>query len=844
MTLTQVDILSVNAAVVTDTVNQATAILTSLSLLQLVGLAFAGSLSFGLIFGAIYTILSSSADGEPEAKESETEEASAEESEIVDDDPDVGEEPETDSDAGPSPDDAGEQTDESTDPDPDEITLDIDSENEERVMDDVSEKQLSSLAPEYVSEDDDHYEYLRVGKKFMRSYFISDWPEVMTDGHLEDIFTDTSNDIDVSVHVDPVETEMAKATLREEVRELKADLELAAEDNRSLDVQDLNKKMQDYESMRKAVRDGEAEMHDVGMYVTIVADNQRELNEMSDEVEKDLRNVGLKPILSTKKQKDTHRAVTPVAKDDVQKRRSMMGGAVGAMMPFSSGTLIQDQGIPIGEHADNSSPIIYDRFENDQGYNWLTIGNIGAGKSFSTKVHLNRRRLYDKDTIIVMLDPLQGFAGINEALDGDHVLVGGDYGLNPLELKKVPDEVLEENPQLDPGGAKLKDLKAFFESFFQARGDELGEKWDTLQRAAKEAYSRRGIDLDDPSTHGRDNPTIQDDIVPVLFEMVTHIEEHTILNDLVDDEEKVEDVLEKASEVTEEEEQRAAHLLLAMEPFLEGGELENLGGESQFDIQNEDVVWLDLQQQEARSGLGLMMNLLFSSVYERAKQSDKKIIFAIDEARYIMRDKAALEFLEQAVRHSRHYDLSIQFITQTVDEFFQHSEAEAIADQCDHKMFFQTEGMDEEIASKVGMNAVQAQFVRNATPGDKERGYSEGAFGVSGEGWYPVHVRARETEAAVADMEPDTDIHEALPGMSDDAEVPERVKKLRRHLKEKYQNNVQVDLAPEKIVPEVTVETDDGEKARVDQSALRGKDTGEVLERIEQAVEGSAPSDD
>ncbi|MFD1588053.1 VirB4 family type IV secretion system protein [Halorientalis brevis] len=698
---------------------------------------------------------------------------------------------------------------------------DTDDVDEPTVIDDVSERQLSAIAPRHIIEDDEHYEHLRIEDDYVRSYFIDGWPEHIRDGAFEDVFTQPGLDYDVSIHVDPLDTTDALADLKDKIRDLESEYELLLDDGQTIEARDMERKLHDYREMRDTIRDTDAELVDVSMYVTVAAPTEDLLDRASDDLEDMLEKAGMTPILKTKDQERTLRSNTPIAKDEVGKKHSMMGGAVGAMMPFSSGTLMQDEGIPIGEHAANSSPIIYDRFTHDRGYNMLTIGNIGAGKSFSTKLHLLRRHLYDPDTIIVMLDPLQGFAGLCSALGGQPVTVGGDFGLNPLEIREPPEHV-KEDPQVDPGKAKMKDLKAFFESFFEMRGEELGERWTTLQRALRIAYREQNIILDDPDTHGNPNPTIREHVVPVLLEMVTDVEEHTIIKDIVDDDERVQEILDAAEEVTDEERERAAQLLLAMEPFLEGGALSNLGRKSEFDIEDEDVVYLDLQQQESRGGLGLMMNLLFSAVYERAKQSDKKIIFAIDEARYIMRDKAALQFLEQAVRHSRHYDLSIQFITQTVGEFFQHEEARAIAEQCDHKLFFHIEGLDDDLREKVDMNEREAKFVRNATPGDEERGYSEAAFGVADKGWYPVHVRASDIEAAVVDLEPGEDVRSALPGMDESERVPEQIQEFRDRLLEKYGEEVEVSVRPEKMVPEIRVTNDNGEEELiVDHTELR-----------------------
>ena len=716
---------------------------------------------------------------------------------------------------------------------------------EMQALDDQAERQLSELAPQHILEDEDYYEHLRIDDHYTRSYFIDGWPDSLSDGQLNDVFSQPGLDFDISMHVEPMASPKALADLKGRIRDLESEYELLADDGQTIEARDVDRKLQDYQSMRDAIRDTNAEFVDVSMYVTVSGETEDELDRVSDQLEDTLEENGLRPILKTKDQERTLRSTSPIASDELGKKHSMMGGAIGAMLPFSSGTLIQDEGIPIGVHAENRSPIIYDRFGHDRGYNMLTIGNIGAGKSFSTKLHLLRHKLYDDDTIVIMLDPLRGFAGLNSALDGQQIVVGGDFALNPLEIKEPPESV-KDNPQVNPGTAKMKDLKSFFESFFDMRGEELGEKWTTLQRALRTAYTECGIDLDNPDTHGRQSPTIREDVIPILLEMVTDVEEHSIIQDIIDDEDAIKEVLNAAEEVTEEERRRAAELLLAMEPFLEGGALANLGTSSDFDIEDEDVVWLDLQQQESRGGLGLMMNLLFSAVYERAKQTDKQVIFAIDEARYIMRDKAALEFLEQAVRHSRHYDLSIQFITQTVDEFFQHEEAEAIADQCDHKLFFHTEGLDDEVASKVGMNETEAQFVRTATPGDEERGYSEAAFGVADEGWYPVHISANKKEAAVIDLDPDEGVRAALPGMQEDEVVSREVREIREQLLQKYEGNVEVEVSPEKMVPEVRAVGNDGEEVVVAQDELRrsGPDLDKIVSDALDLADDEASSEE
>ncbi len=98
--------------------------------------------------------------------------------------------------------------------------------------------------------------------------------------------------------------------------------------------------------------------------------------------------------------------------------------------------------------------------------------------------------------------------------------------------------------------------------------------------------------------------------------------------------------------------------------------------------------------------------------------------------RYTMQDTATLQFLETRFWHHRHHNLSLRLVTQTVDEFFQHDESEAILDQCAVKQFHQLEGMDEHWANEFGLNHAQMRYMQNAVLGSEEVGYSKALVGV------------------------------------------------------------------------------------------------------------------
>jgi len=165
------------------------------------------------------------------------------------------------------------------------------------------------------------------------------------------------------------------------------------------------------------------------------------------------------PVTPRWSQLDALTASSPVGVDVLNEtldtRTPMMAGAVGAMFPFVAGAFAEP-GVEYGTYALNESPVILDRFNRSTGYCMMVIGKLGAGKSFSTKLQLVRQAMYDDETVIVMLDPMEGFAGVNEALGGERIIVGGRRGLNPLELKPTPPEVLARCPISTRGPTKSR----------------------------------------------------------------------------------------------------------------------------------------------------------------------------------------------------------------------------------------------------------------------------------------------------------------------------------------------------------------------------------------------------
>ncbi|MDX1747408.1 MAG: transfer complex protein, partial [Halobacteriales archaeon] len=373
------------------------------------------------------------------------------------------------------------------------------------------------------------------------------------------------------------------------IEELEAEYEYLTKHRRTT-ARGVQKDIEDYQSLYDILRNTPMSLFDVSMYLTVHGRDSGDVVVDAQEVMRTARSspANLVPICPRWRQLDTLVSASPVGLDrlnrHVDTQRPMLAGAVGAMFPFVSGSFAEP-GIEFGAYALNESPVLVDRFNRETGYCMMVIGTLGSGKSFSTKLQLLRRAMYDPDTVLVMLDPVQTFAGVNDALGGERITVGGTRGFNPLELKPTPRSVLEDVPDLDPWAEQIARVLSFFETFFsQIAGDPLGARKQTLRRAVQESYERAGITRD-PATHHSPSPTILDVI--------------EILEAMLDDAAAFGYRSEREQQSVVED---AVSLLKELRPsFRANGDLENLARPTEFEF-DANVLYLDLNQEEGRRG--------------------------------------------------------------------------------------------------------------------------------------------------------------------------------------------------------------------------------------------------
>ncbi|WP_225316344.1 MULTISPECIES: VirB4 family type IV secretion system protein [Haloferax] len=576
----------------------------------------------------------------------------------------------------------------------------------------------------------------RVGEQWTTTLYLASYPDYPKDGYLNELFNLTDIEFDCTIRLHPKNQTRA----RDELQTLADNLQVDAKLEQTVRGSYLQTRADEATATYTAVEEGQ-HVFSQAMFLTVRAETRDELREAVRTVKRRLRDhpANLTPKTAICAQDRGLQAASPLGPNPFDEDVVALGGAVGALLASPHNpTILEPDGVEVGIHRHNDSPVVVDAFARENGYAMFTVGDPGSGKSFGAKQNFIRSISNSNDRIGIILEPLNNWTGVAEALNGHRITVGGSMGLNPLEIKPMPARVQQTlGDDASPFNEKIDSVLSFLTNFFSLRGIHLGDRRTTLELAISEAYRRNGI-TDDIATHSNESPTMRD-VLDVLTALSETPEEFVV----------------RTSVETEKLEADAAWLIDQLRPFAEGGRYENLGRQTDFEIRDENVIYLDLGQQEGTVGgsTSLLMQLLISVVYERAKETDKEVVFVIDEARYIMQDTESLSFLETVFRHHRHHDLSVRLVTQTVDEFFQHPESEAILDQCAIKQFHRLDGMDEQWANEFGLNHAQMRFVQDAVPGSDRLGYSQALVGLDGD-WRGIEVRAMPYEKEVIDFDP------------------------------------------------------------------------------------------
>lgn len=479
--------------------------------------------------------------------------------------------------------------------------------------------------------------FFRIGTRFARTYYVYGYPRQIYTGWLSSM-VNLDEAMDMSMYIYPVESQVVLENLRKKVTQLEAGIQLDSEKGR---VRDPGKQaaILDAEEMRDKLQVGEERFFRFGLYFTIYASSQEELEFVSHKVESMLGQQLVYSKPATSQQEQGLNSTIPQLTDQLQIRRNFSTGALSTSFPFTSADLTQDNGILYGINMHNSGLVIFDRFSLENG-NSVVFAKSGAGKSFAVKLEALRSMMFG--TEIFIIDPENEYQRMCDAVAGAYVRLSlnSTTRINPFDLPKVVDTEEADNAlrsNLITLHGLLRLMMGGAQAQMQAGGGSVmmpalapSEEAD-LDAALIETYAKAGI-TNDPLTHSSPPPTILD-----LYDTLLHMGG------------------------------TGPQLAQRLRKYTTGTFAGIFSQPSNIDINNPMVVFniRDLEDELRPVAMYIVLNY----IWNKTKSDQKKRILIVDEAWQLMKYEDSANFMFSLAKRARKYNLGITTITQDVEDF-------------------------------------------------------------------------------------------------------------------------------------------------------------------------------
>ena len=479
--------------------------------------------------------------------------------------------------------------------------------------------------------------FFHLGTRYARTYYVYGYPRQLYTGWLSSMIN-LDEVIDLSIIVQPVDSQVVLNNLRKKVSQLEAGIQIDTEKGR---VRDPGKQaaVQDAEEMRDKLQVGEERFFRFGLYFTIYGNSMEELEFISHKVESLLGQQLVYSKPASAQQEQGLSSTVPQFMDQLQIYRNMNTGAISTSFPFTSADLTQENGILYGINMHNSGLVIFDRFSLENG-NSVVFAKSGAGKSFTVKLEALRSMMFGTEIFIV--DPENEYQKMCEAVGGAYIRLSlnSPTRINPFDLPQVietdeADNALRSNLitlhgllRLMMGGAQAQMMQGGGAVTMPALNP--AEEAD-LDAALIETYAKAGI-TNDPLTHGSTPPTISD-----LYDTLLHMGG------------------------------TGPQLAQRLRKYTSGTFAGIFSQQSNVNVNNPMVVFniRDLED-ELRP---VAMYIVLNHIWNRTKIDKKRRLLIVDEAWQLMRYEDSANFMFSIAKRARKYNLGLTTVTQDVEDF-------------------------------------------------------------------------------------------------------------------------------------------------------------------------------
>jgi len=461
---------------------------------------------------------------------------------------------------------------------------------------------------------------LNLGDMIVRSFYVVGYPSILTDNWLTPIIN-LDRVFNISININPIDTGKILSQFQKKVAEVQS--QIATRESKGM-VRDpmLESAYRDLESLRDGLQQAQEKMFEVGVYISIYAENETELFKAENEIkgQLDSQMVFLKP--ATFQQDVAFLSSIPLGVDNLRVVQKMNTEPLSSTFPFVSFDLTGNKGILYGINQHNNSLIIFDRFSLEN-YNSVTFAKSGSGKSFATKLEILRSLMFDTEVIVI--DPEREYEYLSDAVGGRYfdISLSSDHHINPFDLP-IPTKDETGKDVLRQNTINLVGL------FRVMLGGLTPEEDSVIDRAITETYALK--DITEESDFAKIEPPLLSDMAVVLAGM-----------------------------------DGADSILRKLEKYTTGSWNGFINKPTNVDINRKFVVFSirDMEDELKPVAMYIVTHFIWNAI----RKNLRKRLMVVDEAWWMMKNDDTASFLYSIAKRGRKYYLGLATITQDVEDF-------------------------------------------------------------------------------------------------------------------------------------------------------------------------------
>ncbi len=461
---------------------------------------------------------------------------------------------------------------------------------------------------------------LNLGDKIVRSFFVISYPRYLSESWFAPIIN-LDKVFNISIFVHPVDTARVLRQFQKKVAEVQSQISIREQKGLVRDPM-LDTAYQDLEGLRDQLQQAQEKLFDVGIYISIYADSDAELDKTESEIKSILESklVYVKPALF--QQEQGYRSNLPTANDELLVHSKLNSSPLSSLFPFISFDLTSDKGILYGINRHNSSLVLFDRFSLEN-YNSITFAKSGSGKSYATKLEILRTLMFDTEVIVI--DPEREYEYLAEATGGKYfnISLNSEHHINPFDLP-IP---REDESTADVLRSNIINLVGLFRIMM---GGLTPEEDALIDKAITETYALKDITPD--SDFRNTEPPLLSDFELVLAGM-----------------------------------EGGESLVQRLTKYTKGTWSGFINRPTNVDINAKFIVFSLRDMEEELKPVA--MYIVTHYIWNAVRKNLKKRLLVIDEAWWMMKSDDTASFLLGLAKRGRKYFLGLATITQDVDDF-------------------------------------------------------------------------------------------------------------------------------------------------------------------------------